>query len=536
MREIIIDTDTVVGYDYELKKFYVTNKDTTTFRTTNTGIKAVLNIVAPNNTVSLNDLTSLATNMESLKALYYTWEDTGAYIKTIQFNEYKKYPLVLDGKKSKLYIMNTQHIFDLTLKEGERERLIQLRAFYKDTLGLLIELVDMRIIYRLLVSFYNPTCYNELQSPTAEELETGSYTLKFSNILKLSNYRGTSPATYTCTYNPTNQYDYNTIGNIIAIEENIITLTTTVPSRVKVGTQINLSNTNTTVDTTTYSADGTYTVQSIQGNQIFTTENLPASFTYNPPIVEIVAYKSTISSINREDNSITLTNSANNFLIGDTIMVEGATINTEYETLSDNGEYVIIGIEGNKIYTSETPTFNYTGTTSYVYKAIKACTVQSISNKVITTEEDIPSTLTVNTPICVHQTIGEQEKREYATVTALASKKITVGTNLTSYTAKYGLLRELIPYTYVLTLVEGSNKEDVLPNGYFMVDTPNQAIDYLSLLPNLVVPTMGTQTGRFALMGTEVPTTYTIDTTTTGINKMGLLGLYSKVYADTNEE
>ena len=60
MREIVIDTDTTVGYDFELKKFYVTNKGTTTNRDTNTEIKAVLDIVAPDNTVSLNDLKTLA--------------------------------------------------------------------------------------------------------------------------------------------------------------------------------------------------------------------------------------------------------------------------------------------------------------------------------------------------------------------------------------------------------------------------------------------------------------------------------------------
>ena len=59
-----LDEDTLVGYDYQTDRFYVINKGTTTYRKgagtlEQTGeelIKAVLDIVAPDNEVTLEDL------------------------------------------------------------------------------------------------------------------------------------------------------------------------------------------------------------------------------------------------------------------------------------------------------------------------------------------------------------------------------------------------------------------------------------------------------------------------------------------------
>ena len=535
MREIVIDTDTTVGYDFELKKFYVTNKGTTTNRDTNTEIKAVLDIVAPNNTVSLNDLKTLANTIEALTALYYTWEDTGAYIKTVQFNNYEKYPLTLEAEKSKLYIMNTHIIYDLTLNESMLQRLYGIQAFYKDTLGLGLNIRDLEVIYRLFISFYNPFCYNTIEKVQDEENPNVHY-LMYNNTLQLSNYRGTSPLTYTTTLNPTDEYTYTPIADITAIEDNIITLTTTVPSQVQPKSRINVYNTTTVVSPATYSSDGTYVVKEVHENTITTTENLPSEYNYNPPVVELVAYKNPITNINRTERTITLTNSASNFLIGDIISIKDAVVTTEYETISLDGDYTVSDIVGNTLYVSETPATDYTGSTGYAYKGIKACTVHSIAGQVITIEESsVPSMITVNSPIVVHQTIGDEDKKEYAVVTRISQNKITFSGNITSMTASTGILRKPNPLPLVLVEVSDS-ASNALPNGEFIVDNPQQAISYLGLQENLVLPSndepseSSNNTGNFRNCGKQIKEYYIINMLSTGITKMNLKGLYSDIY------
>ena len=542
MRVINIDLDTAVGYDYEAQYYFVTNKSTTTTRTTAQDTLNVLNIVAPDNTVTENDLISLSTTYETLTDLSYTWDDTGSYIKTIQFNDYSKYPLCLDGEKKKIYIMNSTTIFDLTLNEGRRTRLEQIQAFYRDTIGLYLTLPDIQILYMLLVHFYNPTCYNEI---TIENNTDGSYIMFYNDTLKLSNFRATAPLTYSCKINPTNQYNYTTIGEITAIEENVITLTTPVPSQVKPYMHINISNTASQIDTTTYTADGTYTVQSVQDNQIFTTENLPASFNVILPTLNIQAYINTIESISREEQKITLTNSATDLLVGDIIEVRDAKVYTEYETLSLDGSYSIIGIEGNEVYVEEVPLTDYTATTGqehYIYKPIPTLTVTGINNNIITVAEDqFPTTLTVNTPVVIYTTVEGVNTpiMQYCTVTGLDEehKTVVVDTTLTDNVPNFGLLRQPIPYDYVLTTVQNSTT-NILPDGQFMLDTHGQAISYLSLVNDLPLPSNETlqedvnNIGNFNSCGTQVRTYYIIDTLSVGIDRMTCKGIYSRVYTE----
>lgn len=544
MREIIIDTDTTVGYDFEKHSFFVTNKGTTTYRETNTEIKKVLDIVAPDNTVSLNDLYLLSTTYESLVSLSYTWEDTGSYIKTIQLNDYERYPLTLDAEKSKIYVMNSTTIFDLTLNEGRRDRLIQIQAFYRDTIGLLVSLPDLQVLYMLLVSFYNPTCYNVIEENT--DTITGEYTIKYNNTLKLSNYRKTSPATYSCLLNPTEEYSYNPISEIKAIEGNAITLTTPVPSIIKPKTTINITNTAVQVDTDTYSSDGTYVVKEVKDNLIYTTENLPANFSVTLPTLNLVTYPTYITEISREKQTITLTNSATDFLIGDKVVVRNAQVSTSLETLSLDGFYTIIAIEDNVLKVDEVPITDYSSTeqTAYVYKPTPALTVTGIENNLVTvTESDFPSYLEADSPIVIFTQGTDETIMQYTSIVSLnqEQKQILVRDNLTDNVPRYGLLRQPIPYPYVLITVDESNKAEVLPTGEFMVDTKQQAINYLSLLNSIVLPTDDVVTedtnniGNFNTCGTEVRDYYIIDMVDTEIDRMELKGLYSKVYEDNSK-
>lgn len=588
MREIRIDTDTLIGFDYENSYFYITNKDTTTTRTTAQSAYKVLQIVAGElpidehgQAVTIEELIDLSTHMEQLTELYYTWEDTGAYIKTIQLNDYETHPFVLDAEKQKMYIMNSTTIFDLTLNEGRRDRLLQAQAFYRDTLGLEVSLHDLQVIYMTLLSFYNPRCYNEIKV-IEDETDSTSYVMRHTENLILSNYDNTSPVEYQCVCNPTHQYSYTVLANITEIEENAITLTNSVPSAIEKGTIINLTNTAYSIDIASYSSNGTYEVQEVSDNTIYTTENLPAPFSYNPPKLEITAYKSTILSASTQDSTVSLSQYPTGLLVGDTIVIEGTEIPTPYETLSIDGTYAIMEIGYRTLTISETETVietetetltqtatettvectltldtqietDYTSNTTgaYLYKPIETNKVNDITGTTVSVEGTIPNTMTVDTPICIDYVDynGDTIKRDYSTVAEVGTNNIKVSPVLETYTAQYGLLREPVPYPYVLINTTKSNAEKVLPTGIFIVDTPDQAVQYLSLLDYLrdydLLPSneelsdTENNIGNFHNINKVVKNYYIIDMvgeTDRQFNKMYLKGTYNKVYEDKIEE
>lgn len=551
MREIIIDTDTKVVYDYEKKIYIIYNKDTATTRTEAKEVMRVLAVLfgtAPiededHNPITKDRLEAFATETLYLESLAYTWEDTGAYIKTIQFNDYSKYPLTLDAEKKKLYIMNTPVIFDLILNVNMRERLEQIQAFYKDTLGLYLELTDLREVYCTLTNYmhnpdthtytYTPTCYNVIQQPTEDQEST--YSLVYSNILKLHDYLDKSPAHYSCTLNPTDQYTPQEIAKITRIEGNVITLNTTVPSIIHVGSKIQLTNTVTTVDMSTYSSDGTYTVKDIQDNLIYTTENLPADFLVLLPTLNIVAYPSTVQSMNRENQTITLTNSATNFVVGDTVIVEHADVVTEYDTLHNDGFYTIIKIEGNTLYTQEAITTDYSGGTATLYKPIPVAEIEEINTggNIVVAPTKYYSKLTVNANVVNIPPDQDVYKIQHATVTGIyTGGNIQLDTAWNNNVQQAGVLNERIPYPNTLVTVSDSNAPVVLPNGSFMLDDTEQAVAYLGLLEGLQLPDTENENhlGFFDNCYKEVKDYYIIHVSTG--NNMKLLGLYSKIYKD----
>ena len=551
MREIIIDTDTKVVYDYEKKIYIIYNKDTATTRTEAKEVMRVLAVLfgtAPiededHNPITKDRLEAFAKETLYLESLAYTWEDTGAYIKTVQFNDYSKYPLTLDAEKKKLYIMNTPVIFDLILNVNMRERLEQIQAFYKDTLGLYLELTDLREVYCTLTNYmhnpdthtytYTPTCYNVIQQPTEDQEST--YSLVYSNILKLHDYLDKSPAHYSCTLNPTDQYTPQEIAKITRIEGNVITLNTTVPSIIHVGSKIQLTNTVTTVDMSTYSSDGTYTVKDIQDNLIYTTENLPADFLVLLPTLNIKAYPSTVQSMNRENQTITLTNSATNFVVGDTVIVEHADVVTEYDTLHNDGFYTIIKIEGNILYTQEAITTDYSGGTATLYKPIPVAEIEEINTggNIVVAPTQYYSKLQVNSPVVEITPDQDVYKIQHATVTGIyTGGNIQLDTAWNNNVQQAGVLNERIPYPNTLVTVSDSNAELVLPNGSFMLDDTEQAVAYLGLLEGLQLPDTENENhlGFFDNCYKEVKDYYIIHVSTG--NNMKLLGLYSKIYKD----
>ena len=114
-----------VGYNFKDKYYYVTNTGTSdtkyiTKRSTAEETYNVLEVVASETTSPLptvEEIKALSTTYETLKSLSYTWSDTGSYISTIQINDYEENPITLNAEKSKLYIMNSNTIYDLSLFE-----------------------------------------------------------------------------------------------------------------------------------------------------------------------------------------------------------------------------------------------------------------------------------------------------------------------------------------------------------------------------------------------------------------------------------
>ena len=526
-RTIAIDTDTSISYIFPEKVFQINNKETSTTRTTAENAKNVLDIVAPDNEISPQDLIDqLVTPMETVNKLSYTWNSTGAYIQTIQFNDYSKYPLALDLDKNKLYIMNSNIIYDLTLNESPTPRIQYIQAFYSNTLGLLITENDLRKIYDLLYSFYLPTVYNNI-APRQTDSTGNRLPLSYTNTIQLSNNSNTSKATYTLTMNPNNTYTHTQLARILQLQTNVITLASTVPSEIQVGQTLTLYNTNTTVNNTTYTADGDYIVESIKDNTITVNKEFPTPYLYEPPTLNAVAYKSLIESVERETNTITLDNQADlsQFLIGDQIQVKGTTITTEYETLTVDGTYTISDIQAHKIITEEQPLTNYeynTGTQPYLYKRILVQNISSIDNKTIVLEDTPLITLEADTPVVV---IYQNKAEEFSTVDTIENNTVVVSDTLTNFENNSGILQKRSASPEVLIEITNSKDEVTMPNTTFMVDSKAQATAYLSLLNTLTVPTEACYNNSTV----KVEETYYINTST--VEYMNLLGLYNEIYS-----
>ena len=348
LRYIIIDEDTTVGYNYINGSFYVTNKGYTTYRKTVADIIKVLNSIGVDTTtkeINPTTIKALKDNTENLHTVSYTLQDNGAYIHTIQFNDFDKYPLTIDCEKAKLYIMNSTIIYDLTLNESPQNiRIPRIQAFYKDTLGLVLSTSELSYYYSLLVSYYYPKCYNQIS------INENNNKLYYNNKFLLSNYSNTSKAVYNCTYNPNGNGANTPVGYITSTDSMTNAIVTTEPIEdLQEGDTIIVKGTTTLIDENSYSADGTYTIQAMEGTTIVTEETLPLSYSFPYKECYVVSSAYTIQSMSMANSTITLQEQPSNLLTGDIILVSGATVSTPYETVSCNGSYTIQSISGNSI-------------------------------------------------------------------------------------------------------------------------------------------------------------------------------------------
>lgn len=517
-REIIIDSDTLVGYSYPLVKYYVTNKNTTTYRSSSADIKTVIDIVAPNNSVTIVQLENLKSTLETLTSLSYTLSDTGAYFATMQFNDYKDYALALDCEKSNMYIMNTDTLFDLRLNESTQSRIKVIQAYYLDKLGLDLTVEQLTYVYNYMIAFYSPTVYNAIT-------DTKSTPVKYSNIFALSNFNNKAIATYTCTCNPNNVFNNTKVGDIISTDSNTntINLLNNISSTLKVGDTITVSGTTLQEATYSYSADGTYTIKSIQdAYSVTTNETIGASYSFPYPTCYAIVSEVFIESVNRDNSTITLTTEVpNTYNVGDIIYVTGTSTVQDYQSVTADGEYIIAYIQGKVIGVQQQPLTNYTAptaTSSYTYKRINLGNVILVQNNTLTFQDTIPA-LSAGTKI-VYTYNKVQTNLTVKSITS--SKYMGVNESIENFIPVFPVLYLSTPDTSILINTLSTTKEDKFPVGKFIVDDFTQCQKYLQTFGGLPYPSQSI----YSNISKEPPSTTTIHASLPVAN---YLGIFSQV-------
>lgn len=528
-----------VGYDFKNSTYYIINKDYTTERTIADEVLNTIRAIAPSITHITSPLLSididhnildedflkyikaLSTTYEHLVEnsipLYYTWADNGSYIASIQISTYADSCLILNAEKSKLYIQNSNVIFDLSLNEDDRIRVKRIQQYYYNTVGLDLLYYFVGCLYTTMLSYYNPFTYNSnyntfigiptdkpfpynvIDSTTIPDTitEDNLKDIRYSNLYALADFTKKAPLEYACAENPNKVVlDYNTLNTISSLEENRITLTNTPNPTIQVGSTFNLSHTTTVIDTSTYTSDGDYTITEIDttNNILYTDKDFPYNYTYNPPILAIRGYEQSISSINRGTREITLSQEvANAYQVGDTIHVYGTTTTGTYgETISADGDYTVssIGINASGenapkvIIVAEEISAN--ASTGTMYKDIKAGDI----TKVITSEHKVllqeNSTYDLNsysnyaiiyTDEDLRLLVSRDTEKTSTNITLYFTEDITKDITYT-----YAELNAIIYSEETQINILNSIDETKLPTGEFMVDTREEVKNYLKLL------------------------------------------------------
>ena len=521
-------TDNIrVGYNYIISKYYIVNKETTTYRTT---VKDVQDVLHSLEIYDIQDgvILSFKSSMEDLTDIYFTWSDTGSYIKTLQFNDHKDYALNLDCEKAKLYIMNSTLIFDLNTQESPKiVRVPKLCSFYKDFIGLTISQEDMLILYNFLTSYFNPTCYRQIQPR-----ETMADPLYYNNNILLSNYNKKAHAVYNLRINPRNLSTPVDIASIISIDNNTNSIVLENPIEPSIISEYDIAEnspiivhgTETLVNDIGYSSDGIYTIDTIHDNTIKVIGTIPVSYSYTYPTCYLLADTLIVTSMSRTDNTITVQEAPNNILIGDTILIKNAIVTTEYEEISCNGTYTVTDIHENTITVQETIPTNFTGNAT-LEKQIYLSTIKKIENNIIYFIDNVEITLQATTIIMYNNNVST----EHMVLAQDKENNLVVVDSIEDYTPKYPDLQYPSPSTEIMVNITDvdEDKESELPIGEFLLDTPQQAQTYLSNYSWVVVPDSIPDMVSKKHVTSKIPLVLTDKYMT-----LELLGLYSEVYSE----
>lgn len=540
-RRFIYDNDTMVGYSVLQQAYYVINKETYAYRETAEEIKKVADIVAPGNVYTVAQLKKLASTPELLTDLYYTIHDTGAYVSSIQINDYDKFPLILDCDKQVLYIGNSEVMFNLTLNESRELRVIQIINFYKDVIGVFLTIQEVTAIYNFLIERYRPYVYNVIQDTTATPVV-------YSNIFALSDWNNKSKAVYNCALNPYDKFTLLDTADIIYTDTSYNTVTCINPTpgilNLKKGDIVYIQGTETDAQTYTYTADGEYTVYNIETEDtraiITLQEAVPASYTFPYPEAYLQTGITNIASISREDSTITLTTTVpDQILIGDIIEVYNTQQTIENVSVSCNGNYTVAEIiDSNIIRVQETIPANYLYTTGTQGSISKNIFISNVATVTTNTVPPLRSTIvfTQTSPVQLQATqhlfIKEATgARTYYTLTHVASQAEVTGITefytgespLHTYTPVYPQLQIQELSTEILIEVTSTQNPEIFPTGEFMVDNFAQCQSYISLYPDVEIPKESVYNNISKEVGGDINIAETLPT-------CKYLGIFSQVY------
>lgn len=204
--EIKADSNTYVGYNHITSEFYIKNLDTKTAAKTATDAKLILDITAPGNKVSLESIAQLEHRLEPITSISYSLEDTGRYIKTIYFNEYKSLSIQYD--EPSLYIQGSNEMWDMSSTLSQDSVSLFMWQYFVYYVGLNMPRKLMNAIIAYYKEIQKPYVYNIITPLTDEEKDAGK-PLKYSNQFTMNNADHTSKGEYTGTKNPDNIYTLN---------------------------------------------------------------------------------------------------------------------------------------------------------------------------------------------------------------------------------------------------------------------------------------------------------------------------------------
>ena len=204
--EIKADSNTYVGYNHITSEFYVKNLDTKTAAKTATDAKLILDITAPGNDISLERIAQLEHRLEPITSISYSLEDTGRYIKTIYFNEYKSLSIQYD--EPSLYIQGSNEMWDMSSTLSQDSVSLFMWQYFVYYVGLNMPRKLMNAIIAYYKEIQKPYVYNIITPLTDEEKDAGK-PLKYSNQFTMNNADHTSKGEYTGTKNPDNLYTLN---------------------------------------------------------------------------------------------------------------------------------------------------------------------------------------------------------------------------------------------------------------------------------------------------------------------------------------
>ena len=204
--EIKADSNTYVGYNHITSEFYIKNLDTKTAAKTATDAKLILDITAPGNKVSLESIAQLEHRLEPITSISYSLEDTGRYIKTIYFNEYKSLSIQYD--EPSLYIQGSNEMWDMSSTLSQDSVSLFMWQYFVYYVGLNMPRKLMNAIIAYYKEIQKPYVYNIVTPLTDEEKDAGK-PLKYSNQFTMNNADHTSKGEYTGTKNPDDIYTLN---------------------------------------------------------------------------------------------------------------------------------------------------------------------------------------------------------------------------------------------------------------------------------------------------------------------------------------